>query len=312
MYFFGKFFLFFIYLFIFNFSFILVSNNFFVPSSEQWSHSGFIVFVFPSVLKWLPSFFVKKYLKNKHADVILKAPDGRTWSVKYTFGVHEETPEGKFLFGWKAFSMANDLKVGDVCVFVLTKSTDILFEVYIFRENGNSTMLPGTHEICTITFYNTTIRNHIFLHMVLFGFSVSPVHKAATSKVRPKGSLSSKVEAGNTINKKTEMSAPETCRKPLTINKKARALETASGYQSENPFFTVTLGASYTTKRRYLVSSLFKSTGWMINCVVSRLPWKSVFPFLLNLFFPNHFTPRNNSFPCIWAEHPIQVCNHTH
>ncbi|EXC35446.1 B3 domain-containing transcription factor VRN1 [Morus notabilis] len=143
---------------------------------------------------WLPSFFVKKYLKSKHADVILKAPDGRTWSVKYTFGVHEETPEGKFYL-----------------------STDILFEVYIFRENGNSTMLP--------------------------------VHKAAASKVRPKGSLSSKVEAGNTINKKTEMSAPETCRKPLTINKKARALETASGYQSENPFFTVTLGASYTTKR---------------------------------------------------------------
>ncbi|EXC30726.1 hypothetical protein L484_027901 [Morus notabilis] len=90
--------------------------------------------------------FLKKYVENKHADVILKALDGRTWFVNYTFGVKEKTPNAKFLNGWKSFAV--------------DKSIDILFEVYIFRENGDSTTLQ--------------------------------VHKTATSKVRPRGSFSSK------------------------------------------------------------------------------------------------------------------------
>ncbi|KAF4390218.1 hypothetical protein F8388_019873 [Cannabis sativa] len=47
--------------------------------------------------------------------------------------------------GWKAFVQDNDLKVGDVCAFVLRKSIGIiLFEVVIFHENGvaNSPIVP--------------------------------------------------------------------------------------------------------------------------------------------------------------------------
>ena len=79
--------------------------------------------------------------------MILKVQDGRTWSVKYSFRLYNGYVQARFKGGWRAFSQDNDLKVGDVCVFVLTKSVGILFEVHIFCENGvaNSNALPGKH-----------------------------------------------------------------------------------------------------------------------------------------------------------------------
>lgn len=53
----------------------------------------------------------------------------------YTFGAMEKIQKAKFEYGWKAFAQDNDLKVGDVCVFVLTKSIEISFDIAIFREN---------------------------------------------------------------------------------------------------------------------------------------------------------------------------------
>ncbi|EXC19482.1 B3 domain-containing transcription factor VRN1 [Morus notabilis] len=54
--------------------------------------------------------------------------------------------------GSREFAQDNDLKVGDVCAFVLTKSIRIVFEVSIFRKNeiGNSSLLP-VHEAATIS-----------------------------------------------------------------------------------------------------------------------------------------------------------------
>ncbi|XP_062075325.1 putative B3 domain-containing protein REM15 [Humulus lupulus] len=95
----------------------------------------------------IPSVFAKHYLlsTSKHQDVILKVQDGRTWSMKYYFRSHGMSPKTRFEGGWKAFAEDNNLKLGDVCAFVLRKSTGImLFEVVIFCENGvtNSPMLP--------------------------------------------------------------------------------------------------------------------------------------------------------------------------
>ncbi|XP_062086402.1 putative B3 domain-containing protein REM15 [Humulus lupulus] len=95
----------------------------------------------------IPSVFAKNYLlsTSKHQDVILKVQDGRTWSVKYYFRSHGRSPKTRFEGGWKAFAEDNNLKLGNVCAFVLRKSTGImLFEVVIFCENGvaNSPMLP--------------------------------------------------------------------------------------------------------------------------------------------------------------------------
>lgn len=66
-----------------------------------------------------------------------------------TFGVYNDYPRARFQTGWREFAQDNDLKVGDVCAFVLTKSIRIIFEVSIFRKNeiGNSSLLPGKYEI---------------------------------------------------------------------------------------------------------------------------------------------------------------------
>ncbi|KAM6564462.1 hypothetical protein CsatB_024460 [Cannabis sativa] len=96
----------------------------------------------------IPSFFAKEYLfriSSSSQDMILKVQDGRTWSVKYYIRPDRVTSKTRIERGWKAFVQDNDLKVGDVCAFVLRKSIGIvLFEVAIFHENGvaNSPMLP--------------------------------------------------------------------------------------------------------------------------------------------------------------------------
>ncbi|XP_062096638.1 B3 domain-containing transcription factor VRN1-like isoform X2 [Humulus lupulus] len=86
----------------------------------------------------IPSMFANNYLLNKHQDVILKVQDGRTWSVKYSIRQYKgSSSKITFECGWKAFAQDNELKVDDVCAFVLRSSTGIiLFEVVIFCENG--------------------------------------------------------------------------------------------------------------------------------------------------------------------------------
>ncbi|KAL5557169.1 hypothetical protein UlMin_039405 [Ulmus minor] len=70
-------------------------------------------------------------------DVILKVSDGRTWSVKCSLKMYGGRKTiAKLCCGWETFVQDNDLEVGDVCVFVLTRSSKASFEVVIFRENG--------------------------------------------------------------------------------------------------------------------------------------------------------------------------------
>lgn len=68
-----------------------------------------------------------------------------SWSLKLATGglglsrtlleLWKKSKKAKFEYGWKAFAQDSDLKVGDVCVFVLSKSIEISFEVAIFGEN---------------------------------------------------------------------------------------------------------------------------------------------------------------------------------
>ncbi|POO02687.1 B3 DNA binding domain containing protein, partial [Trema orientale] len=99
-----------------------------------------------------PSNFAKKHLKKRNEDVILKLPNGKkTWLVKYFFGEHKKAAP-LFRGGWKAFARDNDLKVGDVCVFVLLEGeVKVSFEVLIFRDRGisNAPMSPAHDETST-------------------------------------------------------------------------------------------------------------------------------------------------------------------
>ncbi|KAM6564472.1 hypothetical protein CsatB_024470 [Cannabis sativa] len=96
----------------------------------------------------IPMLFAKYYLLSSSSncqDVILKVQDGRTWSAKYYVRLDRGSPKARLEHGWKEFAIHNDLKVGDICAFVLRKSIGVmLFEVVTFSGNGvvNSPLLP--------------------------------------------------------------------------------------------------------------------------------------------------------------------------
>ncbi|KAF4393159.1 hypothetical protein G4B88_001893 [Cannabis sativa] len=86
----------------------------------------------------LPSSFAKEYLEARAtcSNAILKLPNGcgRTWSVLCKFKVYNhEVISSRFQAGWPAFVKDNNLKLGDVCVFVLLEDITFTFEVVIFR-----------------------------------------------------------------------------------------------------------------------------------------------------------------------------------
>ena len=73
-------------------------------------------------------------------------------------------------------------------------------------------------------------------------------------EVMEKARVSSEVESRDIMNKVTAMSTPWRCQKSLTVYRKTSAFERASCFQSENPFFTVVMKASYTTGQNFFVS----------------------------------------------------------
>ncbi|CAJ2672736.1 unnamed protein product [Trifolium pratense] len=86
---------------------------------------------------YVPTQFAINYLKKEESNILLKLLNGKTWYAKYCFG--------KIKSGWKNFVRDNKLKVGDVCVFELTKSQALTLRVLIFRvddEELHSSSLP--------------------------------------------------------------------------------------------------------------------------------------------------------------------------
>ncbi|POO02688.1 B3 DNA binding domain containing protein [Trema orientale] len=92
------------------------------------------------------STFATRCIKKTSCNVILKALDGRTWTVKYIFGVYDRLRTARFISGWKEFSQDNNLEVGDVCAFVLLEGIKITFQVVIFRVNGKSNKAVSSGE----------------------------------------------------------------------------------------------------------------------------------------------------------------------
>jgi len=64
-------------------------------------------------------------MKKEQSDILLQLLDGRVWDAKYC--------SGKIKGGWKKFVVHNKLKIGDVCIFELTKSQYLTLKVLIFR-----------------------------------------------------------------------------------------------------------------------------------------------------------------------------------
>lgn len=67
---------------------------------------------------------------------MLRVPGSGSWSVKYTIC----SKNAKVHSGWKAFVIENKLKVGDVCVFEVSKGAQLFVDVTIFRAAGSTLM----------------------------------------------------------------------------------------------------------------------------------------------------------------------------
>ncbi|GMI68861.1 REPRODUCTIVE MERISTEM 39, REDUCED VERNALIZATION RESPONSE 1 [Hibiscus trionum] len=81
----------------------------------------------------IPWGFAERYLNN--GEIILRVPDGRTWTVVCEIITANELRRARFhSSSWRPFVIGNELKVGDVCIFELTKDNGNLLEVVIHRK----------------------------------------------------------------------------------------------------------------------------------------------------------------------------------
>ncbi|PHT89522.1 hypothetical protein T459_04635 [Capsicum annuum] len=84
----------------------------------------------------ISSTFARKYFLENDGNLVLRVPGSGSWSVKYTIC----SKNAKVHSGWKAFVIENKLKVGDVCVFEVSKGAQLFVDVTIFRAAGSTLM----------------------------------------------------------------------------------------------------------------------------------------------------------------------------
>ncbi|CAI8583592.1 unnamed protein product [Vicia faba] len=87
----------------------------------------------------IPSEFGRRHfdLDKKKGDIYFQVLDNdRVWSAKYSIKKRLGTTQTKFELSrkWRDFVEDNNLKVGDVCKFELIHSTNMTFQVHIFKE----------------------------------------------------------------------------------------------------------------------------------------------------------------------------------
>ncbi|XP_062102235.1 B3 domain-containing transcription factor VRN1-like isoform X1 [Humulus lupulus] len=183
----------------------------------------------------IPFFFAKYYLLNisNHQDVILKVQNGRTWPVKYYYRHYKGHSKIRFECGWRAFAQDNNLKVGDVCVFVMRKSIGImLFEVVIFYKNGeaSSPMLPAANK----------------------GRTTTPCVPKRNPCVKVEPSFTSNYEKASMISQ--DLTAKKEIVEPSGLS---RASEAASQFFSKNPYFQVNVRSTQVHGHRLYIPLTF-------------------------------------------------------
>ncbi|KAM6564460.1 hypothetical protein CsatB_024458 [Cannabis sativa] len=211
----------------------------------------------------IPSFFAKNYLLSISTgpqDVILKVQDGRTWPAKYTFYFkpHKKSSSFRIQRGWKAFVQENDLKVGDVCAFVLTKNIGIiLFEVFIFHNNGvaNSPMAMLSIPAANKRSSTTPSKPKITPCAKIEPSFTSDYDKASMIS---EDLIAKKIIAEPSVNESDKVCGESPVPKKFIRNQelsrkeKAEAFQRAKDFKSEDPFFIVPMQPSFVgSKSKY-------------------------------------------------------------
>ncbi|XLR05863.1 hypothetical protein HN51_060750 [Arachis hypogaea] len=77
--------------------------------------------------------FYTKYFENKEQNVEIQYK-GKLWPAKLL--CYPVAAAAYISNGWRPFSLENDLKVGDVCVFELINGENPVLDAHIYRANG--------------------------------------------------------------------------------------------------------------------------------------------------------------------------------
>ncbi|XP_012069213.1 B3 domain-containing transcription factor VRN1 isoform X2 [Jatropha curcas] len=91
-------------------------------------------YLYRGCIMYLPSCFAEKHLQGVSGFIKLQFSDGKQWPVRCLY----RGGRAKLSQGWYEFSLENNLGEGDVCVFELLRSRDIVLKVTVFRVLENA------------------------------------------------------------------------------------------------------------------------------------------------------------------------------
>lgn len=80
-------------------------------------------------MQYLPSCFAEKNLSGVSGFIKLQSSEGRQWSIRCLY----RGGRAKLSQGWYEFTLENNLGEGDVCVFEMLRTKDIVLKVTVFR-----------------------------------------------------------------------------------------------------------------------------------------------------------------------------------
>ncbi|GMI88202.1 REPRODUCTIVE MERISTEM 39, REDUCED VERNALIZATION RESPONSE 1 [Hibiscus trionum] len=86
-------------------------------------------YVYKGIFLHVPRCFALRYLNGVDGIITLQASNGKRWPVRCIYG----QSSWKFSKGWAEFVLDNNLDEGDVCVFELISTNEIVLKVTIFR-----------------------------------------------------------------------------------------------------------------------------------------------------------------------------------
>ncbi|XP_004507369.1 B3 domain-containing transcription factor VRN1 isoform X2 [Cicer arietinum] len=90
-------------------------------------------YLYRGCIMYLPSCFAEKHLNGVSGFIKLQISDGRQWPVRCLY----RGGRAKLSQGWFEFSLENNLGEGDVCVFELLGTKDVVLQVTVFRITGD-------------------------------------------------------------------------------------------------------------------------------------------------------------------------------
>ena len=119
-----------------------MNSNFLIVIFSLLRHFVFAYSARVSVFQYLPSCFAEKNLNGVSGFIKLQISDGRQWPVRCLY----KGGRAKLSQGWYEFTLENNLGEGDICVFELLRTREVVLQVTLFRvkEDESGLFNPST------------------------------------------------------------------------------------------------------------------------------------------------------------------------